>query len=303
MKAIAIYISAILVLTSNICGESFANSSKATTMQRNQIDQILNKADDRLARLDTNAIQLLNKANSMLRGASINALSYRISLSYGNYYKIKNEFKLSAENYYRALELASDTRQKIHAMIAIGELNRSNSTYYQGIQRLKNAMNIIRHETQFATEKARIYDRLAAINYELTFTPYTKNIFHPLNIAIAFADSAIAIAKPLDFGIRISCHNIRGAAYIHLKNYNKSNEDISNEIVRPLQDKVNDLVSDLQIVYDSITEAGGERKTVPSYDIFKEGSNKDELLLQIRDLYSAIESIQSLKEDAQMRLN
>lgn len=85
--------------------------------------------------------------------------------------------------------------------------------------------------------------------------------------------------------------------------YNKSNEDISNEIVRPLQDKVNDLTSDLQSIYDSITEAGGEHKTVPSYNIFKEGSNKDELLLQIRDLYSAIESIQSLKEDAQMRLN
>lgn len=85
--------------------------------------------------------------------------------------------------------------------------------------------------------------------------------------------------------------------------YNKSNEDISNEIVKPLQDKVNDLVSDLQSLYDSITEAGGEHKTVPSYDIFKEGSNKDELLLQIRDLHSAIESIQSLKEDAQMRLN
>lgn len=85
--------------------------------------------------------------------------------------------------------------------------------------------------------------------------------------------------------------------------YNKSNEDISNEIVKPLQDKVNDLTSDLQSVYDSITEAGGEHKTVPSYNIFKEGSNKDELLLQIRDLYSAIESIQSLKEDAQIRLN
>lgn len=85
--------------------------------------------------------------------------------------------------------------------------------------------------------------------------------------------------------------------------YNKSNEDISNEIVIPLQDKVNDLTSDLQSVYDSITEAGGEHKTAPSYDIFKKGSNKDELLLQIRDLYSAIESIQSLKEDAQMRLN
>lgn len=85
--------------------------------------------------------------------------------------------------------------------------------------------------------------------------------------------------------------------------YNKSNEDISNEVVKPLQDKVNDLVSDLQSIYDSIYEAGGEHKTVPSYNIFKEGSNKDELLLQIRDLYSAIESIQSLKEDAQMRLN
>lgn len=85
--------------------------------------------------------------------------------------------------------------------------------------------------------------------------------------------------------------------------YNKSNEDISNEIVKPLQDKVNDLVSDLQSLYDSITESGGEHKTVSSYDIFKEGSNKDELLLQIRDLHSAIESIQSLKEDAQMRLN
>ena len=85
--------------------------------------------------------------------------------------------------------------------------------------------------------------------------------------------------------------------------YNKSNEDISNEVVKPLQDKVNDLVSDLQSIYDSISEAGGESKTVPSYNIFKEGSNKDELLLQMRDLYSAIESIQSLKEDAQMRLN
>lgn len=85
--------------------------------------------------------------------------------------------------------------------------------------------------------------------------------------------------------------------------YNKSNEDISNEVVRPLQYKVNNLTSDLQSVYDSINEAGGEHKTVPSYDIFKEGSNKDELLLQMRDLYSAIESIQSLKEDAQMRLN
>lgn len=85
--------------------------------------------------------------------------------------------------------------------------------------------------------------------------------------------------------------------------YNKSNEDISNDVVKPLQDKVNDLVLYLQSVYDSIAEAGGEQKTVPSYNIFKEGSNKDELLLQIRDLYSAIESIQSLKEDAQMRLN
>lgn len=85
--------------------------------------------------------------------------------------------------------------------------------------------------------------------------------------------------------------------------YNKSNEDISNEVVKPLQDKVNDLVSDLQSIYASIAEAGGEHKIVPSYNIFKEGSNKDELLLQIRDLHSAIESIQSLKEDAQMRLN
>ncbi len=85
--------------------------------------------------------------------------------------------------------------------------------------------------------------------------------------------------------------------------YNKSNEDISNEVVRPLQNKVNDLISDLQSIYDSIAEAGGEHKTVQSYDIFKEGSNKDELLLQMRDLYSATESIQSLKEDAQMRLN
>jgi hypothetical protein len=59
---------------------------------------------------------------------------------------------------------------------------------------------------------------------------------------------------------------------------------------------------------DSITEAGDKKYSdshafLDTYDIFKEGSNKDELLLQIRDLHSAIESIQSLKEDAQMRLN
>lgn len=90
--------------------------------------------------------------------------------------------------------------------------------------------------------------------------------------------------------------------------YNKSNEEISSEVVRPLQDKVNELKEDYQQLLDSITEAGDKKYSdshefLDTYNIFKEGSNKDELLLQIRDLHSAIESIQSLKEDAQMRLN
>lgn len=90
--------------------------------------------------------------------------------------------------------------------------------------------------------------------------------------------------------------------------YNKSNEDISNEVVIPLQYKVNELKEDYQQLLDSITEAGDKEYSdshafLDIYNIFKEGSNKDELLLQMRDLYSAIESIQSLKEDAQMRLN
>lgn len=90
--------------------------------------------------------------------------------------------------------------------------------------------------------------------------------------------------------------------------YNKSNEEISSEVVRPLQDKVNELKEDYQQLLDSITEAGDKKYSdshafLNTYNIFKEGSNKDELLLQIRDLHSAIESIQSLKEDAQMRLN
>nr|DAT77517.1 MAG TPA: hypothetical protein [Caudoviricetes sp.] len=54
----------------------------------------------------------------------------------------------------------------------------------------------------------------------------------------------------------------------------------------------------MQNLYNSIEKAGGEHKSAPLYGIFKENSNKDELLLQMRDLYSAIESIQSLKEDA-----
>lgn len=90
--------------------------------------------------------------------------------------------------------------------------------------------------------------------------------------------------------------------------YNKSNEDISNEVVKPLQDKVNELKEDYQQLLDSITEAGDKKYSdshalLDMYNIFKEGSNKDELLLQTRDLHSAIESMQSLKEDAQMRLN
>lgn len=90
--------------------------------------------------------------------------------------------------------------------------------------------------------------------------------------------------------------------------YNKSNEDISNEVVKPLQDKVNELKEDYQQLLDSITEAGDKKYSdthalLDTYNIFKDGSNKDELLLQMRDLHSAIESMQSLKEDAQMRLN
>lgn len=90
--------------------------------------------------------------------------------------------------------------------------------------------------------------------------------------------------------------------------YNKSNEDISNEVVIPLQDKVNKLKEDYQYLLDSVTDAGDKKYSdshalLDTYNIFKEGSNKDELLLQMRDLYSAIEFIQGLKEDAQMRLN
>ena len=84
--------------------------------------------------------------------------------------------------------------------------------------------------------------------------------------------------------------------------YNKSNEDISNEVVKPLQDKVNEAVEELNSILEQINDITGESNESQSYNIFKEGSNKAELLLQIKDLYSALEDIQSQKESASDRL-
>ena len=84
--------------------------------------------------------------------------------------------------------------------------------------------------------------------------------------------------------------------------YNKSNEDITNEVVKPLQDKVNEAVEELNSILDQINRITGENNESQSYDIFKEGSNKTELLLQIQDLHAALESIQSQKESASDRL-
>lgn len=84
--------------------------------------------------------------------------------------------------------------------------------------------------------------------------------------------------------------------------YNKSNEDITEEYVKPLQLKVNEQAEDLNSVLEQISEYTGEKFDKQEYNIFKEGSNKAELLLQIRDLSTALEDIQTQKESASDRL-
>lgn len=84
--------------------------------------------------------------------------------------------------------------------------------------------------------------------------------------------------------------------------YNKSNEDITEEYVKPLQFKVNEQAEELNSVLEQISEYTGEKFDKQEYNIFKEGSNKAELLLQIRDLGTALEDIQSQKESASDRL-
>lgn len=84
--------------------------------------------------------------------------------------------------------------------------------------------------------------------------------------------------------------------------YNKSNKDITEEYVKPLQLKVNEQAEDLNSVLEQISEYTGEKFDKQEYNIFKEGSNKAELLLQIRDLHAALEDIQSQKESASDRL-
>lgn len=84
--------------------------------------------------------------------------------------------------------------------------------------------------------------------------------------------------------------------------YNKSNEDITEEYVKPLQFKVNEQAEELNSVLEQISEYTGEKFDKQEYNIFKEGSNKAELLLQIRDLHAALEDIQSQKESASDRL-
>lgn len=84
--------------------------------------------------------------------------------------------------------------------------------------------------------------------------------------------------------------------------YNKSNEDITEEYVKPLQFKVNEQAEELNSVLEQISEYTGEKFDKQEYNIFKEDSNKAELLLQIRDLGTALEDIQSQKESASDRL-
>lgn len=84
--------------------------------------------------------------------------------------------------------------------------------------------------------------------------------------------------------------------------YNKSNKDITEEYVKPLQLKVNEQAEYLNSVLEQISEYTGEKFDKQEYNIFKEGSNKAELLLQIRDLSTALEDIQTQKENASDRL-
>ena len=103
------------------------------------------------------------------------------------------------------------------------------------------------------------------------------------------ADRIFSI-EPLDF-----CKPV--TAY-----YEKSNQEIADEVVKPLQQKLSELTEELNVVLGQIDDITGENHEKQEHNIFIEGSNKPELMLQMENISSAIEDVQAQKDAASERL-
>ena len=84
--------------------------------------------------------------------------------------------------------------------------------------------------------------------------------------------------------------------------YEKTNQEIAEETVKPLQQRLTELTDELNTVLEQIDALSGEHHEKQEHNIFVEGSNKPELMLQMENIGSMIEDIQAQKEEATERL-
>lgn len=134
---------------------------------------------------------------------------------------------------------------------------------------------------------------LSAILYDMFGSNIIGTYVFPFVIdrrANLIAADRIYSIEPLDF-----CKPV--TAY-----YEKSNQEIAEEVVKPLQQKLTELTEELNTVLDQIDDITGERHEKQEYNIFIEGSNKPELMLQMENISSAIEDVQAQKDAASERL-
>lgn len=193
---------------------------------RNKVIALNDEANKRLDRLNIEGvIDYLRYAEEISRRLNNSDLIYKTYLNYGYYFKLKKEYEPSANYYYKALQIANNnTKQKIEVLIGLGETYRASNAYYVGIKILNQTLNIIAKadDDSYKSDKARIYNRIASIYYELIYTPYEGNKKETSRKVIRYIDSSLQNTSETDYFLLISNYNVKGVAYKYLKDLKNS---------------------------------------------------------------------------------
>lgn len=152
-------------------------------------------------------------------------------------------------------------------------------------QKLRNGKTLLQEQQEHLTQASQVLMDVFGSEIEGTMIlAITADPYHSL-----LRYETVYKIDPFDFNRPVTPY------------YNKTNTDISNEYVAPLQERVNTLCDEINQIYDDLNNYG-ENNTHLNIQIFNPNSTKAELLLQIRELHNKTQDLLLEKEQASQRL-
>jgi signal transduction histidine kinase len=183
-----------------------------------KIDILIELINQKLNNLDHDNYKYLNEAKELLKKYPNSDKKAEINILFGEYWKIFGDYPKSVEYILKAIkhfEQKNDKESLAYSYTKIAESYRAANKHDKAIEFLEKAENLIRNSTD-GLLLAKIYNRKAAVYFEIPDTNFTKR-------SIEFAEKSIKLLDSLkDYHLIINNLNILAAFNMNLYRYDSA---------------------------------------------------------------------------------